>query len=100
MSQNMPQKLQQWMVKSLEGKLSGPHTLQQVVDLIYKGKLTGAEKISEYPGGLWKTLSQYPQFYDPLFAVLANKNLPQEIEIPSPLLESNPVTHQEEVNRV
>ncbi len=96
MSQNVPQP--QWMIKDTEGNLSGPHSLQAIIDLIYEGTLIGTEKISEYPGGLWKTLSQCHQFYDPLFSALANKNLPQKIEDSSPLPSSDDVNNQEELN--
>ena len=97
MSQNTPQKSQQWMIKDLKGKISGPHSQQEIIHLIHTGRLVGTEKISEYPGGLWKTLSQYPQFYDPLFSALANKNLPQKIKNASLSPSSdNHLSHQEE----
>ena len=80
MSQSVSQQSQQWMVKDLEGKLSGPHSMKEMIHFIHIGKFIGAEKISKYPGGLWKTLSKCPEFYDPLFFALANKNLPQTIE--------------------
>ena len=88
MSQNVPQP--QWMIKDTEGNLSGPYSLQKMINFIHKGTLIGTEKVSEYPNGSWKTLSQCDQFYDSLLSVLANKNLPQEIESSSSTsLESN-----------
>ena len=66
------------MIKNKEGQISGPYSTQKVIHLIHTGSLTDAEKVSEYPSGLWKILSQCPQFYDALFFALANKKLPQK----------------------
>ncbi len=80
-----------WMVKYTDGQIAGPYNQTEIIDFIHKGQLTGTEKVSEYPGGLWQNLSKCPPFYEALLSALANPLIPHpDKESPDEDLENAP----------
>lgn len=64
-------KRQQWIIKDRQGRVKGPFSTEQVVDLINAGHLDGEEEIARYPGTEWFPITQDPQFYDKLIEILS-----------------------------
>src|SRR5687768_12591069 len=62
-----------WIVKSGDGKISGPFVTSQVLQKIESGDFSGDEMIAVHPGGNWIPISTAPEFYDKLLDALASE---------------------------
>ena len=74
-----PKKL--WLIKYKNGRIQGPLSIDEIIQLISNRVISGEETISVYPGGRWKPISVEPQFYEALLNVLSDES---ETEIDKP----------------
>ncbi|MDZ4662927.1 MAG: tetratricopeptide repeat protein [Pseudomonadota bacterium] len=61
-----------WMVKDKTGRIVGPLTTVQVLDLISQLILSGEEMVARHPNGEWISISKEAEFYDRLLEVLSS----------------------------
>ena len=75
-----PKKL--WWIRYKNGRIQGPLSIDEIIQLISNRVISGEETISVYPGGRWKPISVEPQFYEALLNVLSDE-AETEIDRPS-----------------
>jgi tetratricopeptide (TPR) repeat protein len=76
----------EWLIKSENGKQSGPFDTPTVLRMISDGSFLGSELIKRYPDGKWIAISREPEFYDRLLEALeetkSTKKKAEEIILP------------------
>lgn len=65
-----------WVIRSDDGRIRGPYTTEQLLEMIRSQELDGNEFISTYPDIQWVRLSQKENFYDEILKVLDGKDDP------------------------
>ncbi len=61
-----------WLIKNKTGRIQGPLSTKEIIELINEKTVEGEETIAEYPGGKWKPISVEPRFYEKLLGVLSH----------------------------
>ena len=82
----MSQKL--WLLKQKNGRVQGPLSTDEIIQLIQDKVVYGEEAISVYPDGRWKPISVEPLFYEPLLQALS-ENEEHPTQHPSPSVNKN-----------
>lgn len=59
-----------WLIKLAKGKIKGPFSTREILDKISSRDMTGEEEVALYPTQNWMPLSNEPEFYDQLLAIL------------------------------
>lgn len=59
-----------WVIKAKDGRIRGPFSTQELLEMIRTQELTGQELISTYPEIEWIRLSKQETFYDEILKVL------------------------------
>jgi hypothetical protein len=76
----------EWLIKSENGKQSGPFDTPTVLRMISDGSFLGSELIKRYPDGKWIAISREPEFYDRLLEALeetkSTKKKSEEVILP------------------
>ena len=60
-----------WLIKYKNGRIRGPLSADEIVQLIVDKTICGEETIAVYPGGRWKPISVEPRFYESFLNVLS-----------------------------
>ncbi len=60
-----------WLLKYKNGRIQGPLSTEEIIQLIADKVVYGEETIAVYPGGRWKPISVEPKFYEPLLEILS-----------------------------
>ena len=63
-----------WLIKRKTGRIQGPLSADEIIQLINIKEIEGEETIAEYPGNRWELISTEPLFYDALFQVLSQSD--------------------------
>ena len=61
---------EKWVIKAKDGRIRGPYTTQQLLEMVRGQELDGNEWISTYPDIEWVRLSSKENFYDEILKVL------------------------------
>lgn len=61
---------EKWVIKAKDGRIRGPYTTEQLLDMVRSQELDGNEWISTYPDIEWVRLSSKENFYDEILKVL------------------------------
>ena len=61
-----------WLVKGKNGRVRGPLSTSDIIQMIHQENIVGEESISLYPNGKWKPISVEPVFYDNLMGILSH----------------------------
>ena len=65
---------QLYLLKYKNGRVQGPLSTDDIIQLIQDKVVCGEEAISVYPNGRWKPISVEPRFYEPLLTALSEKD--------------------------
>ena len=79
-----------WLLKHKNGRIQGPLSADEIIELIADKTVDGEETIAVYPGGRWKPISVEPQFYESLLTILSYTDVTGE-----DTSHTNPVTAPE-----
>lgn len=60
-----------WLLKYNNGRVQGPLSSDEIIQLIKDKIVHGEETIAAYPGGRWKPISVEPLFYEHLLQILS-----------------------------
>lgn len=60
-----------WLIKGKNGRVRGPLSTSDIIQMIHQAVIVGEESISLYPDGKWKPISVEPVFYDSLMSILS-----------------------------
>ena len=60
-----------WLLKHKNGRVQGPLSTKEIIQLIQDKVVYGEESLSVYPDGRWKPISVEPLFYEPLLEALS-----------------------------
>ena len=62
-----------WLLKHTNGRVQGPLSTDDIIQLIKDKVVYGEESIFVYPDGRWKPISVEPLFYEPLLSALSEE---------------------------